>query len=101
MLIRDNVGKQLSDSLKQVKDKDFEIVKLSTNDEFFVAIVSKIKSEIEMLEINKSVDNLAELVELIDWLQICLGMTHLDQVIEYRREKLGLYWEKYFIKDKT
>lgn len=99
MLIRDKVGQQLKDSINKVKDKEVEIIKLQTNEEFFKAIISKIRSEIDLLEITKSVQNMAELVELIDWLQIALGNTSLSDVIEERQEKLGLYWEKYFLKD--
>lgn len=99
MLIRDKVGQQLKDSINKVKDREVEIIKLQTNEEFFKAIISKIRSEIDLLEITKSVQNMAELVELIDWLQIALGNTSLSDVIEERQEKLGLYWEKYFLKD--
>lgn len=101
MLIRDKVGQELSEALQEVKDKQFEIVKLETNEEFFTAIILKIKSEIELLETTKSLDNLAELMELIDWIQVSLGCTKIDEVIEYRKERLGLYWERYFIKDKS
>lgn len=99
MLLRDKVGQQLKDSINKVKDKEVEIIKLQTSEEFFRAILSKIRSEIDLLEVTKSVQNLAELVELIDWLQIALGNSSLDRVIEERQEKLGLYWEKYFLKD--
>ena len=101
MLIRDNVGKTLSEALKDVKDKDFEIVKLETNEDFFQALISKIKSEIEILEKTKSLDSLAEILELVDWINISLGLTNVSDLIESRAEKLGLYWEKYYIKDKV
>lgn len=99
MLIRDNIGDSIKQTLDEQKEKKFEIVSLETDEEFFQAIVQKIRDEIEMLHLTKSVDNLAEVVELIEWLQISLGMSHLSDVIEYRKEKLGLYWKKYYIKD--
>lgn len=99
MLIRDKVGDNLKEASKDLKNEKFEIVSLETDEDFFEAIIRKLQGELEVFHITKSVDGLAEIVELIDWLQISLGMSHLDKVIENRQEKLGLYWKKYYIKD--
>ena len=99
MLIRDNVAKELMNAFDKVKEKEVDIVTLSSDEEFFQAIISKIRSEIDLLEVTKSIQNLAELVELIDWLQVSLGTSKLSDVIEERQEKLGLYWGRYFIKE--
>jgi len=99
MLIRDKVGKKMLEALEHVKDKEVEITKLHDNEEFFQAVMAKIKSEIEILELTRSIDSLAEIVELVDWIQICFGTTGLDHVIDERKQKLGLYWERYYIKD--
>jgi predicted house-cleaning noncanonical NTP pyrophosphatase (MazG superfamily) len=100
MLIRDKVAAELKDAFDKAKESDVEIVSLSSNEEFFQAIISKIKSEIDLLETTKSIQNLAELVELVDWLQVSLGTSKLDEVIEERQEKLGLYWGRHYIKEK-
>lgn len=102
MLIRDNIGESIKKMIEKNQEKkaDFEIVELSTDEDFFEAVIQKIQDEIKLLHTTKSIDSLAEIVELVDWLQISLGTTHLDDVIEHRKEKLGLYWKKYFIKDK-
>lgn len=99
MLIRDKVAAELMETFKKIKDKEVEIVSLASNEEFFQAIISKIRSEIDLLETTKSIQNLAELVELIDWLQVCLGTSKLNDVIKEREEKLGLYWGRYYIKE--
>jgi predicted house-cleaning noncanonical NTP pyrophosphatase (MazG superfamily) len=99
MLIRDKVGQKMLEAIKEVKDKQVEIVKLTDNEEFLQAILAKIKSEIGNLEITRSVDSLAEIVELVDWIQVCFGSTRLDEVIEHRKDRLGLYWERFYIKD--
>jgi predicted house-cleaning noncanonical NTP pyrophosphatase (MazG superfamily) len=99
MLIRDNVAKELMNAFDKVKEKEVDIVSLSSDEDFFQAIISKIRSEIDLLEMTKSIQNLAELVELIDWLQVSLGTSKLSDVIEERQEKLGLYWGRYFIKE--
>ena len=99
MLIRDNVAKELMNAFDKVKEKEVDIVTLDSDEEFFQAIISKIRSEIDLLEVTKSIQNLAELVELIDWLQVSLGTSKLTDVIEERQEKLGLYWGRYFIKE--
>lgn len=100
MLIRDKVGKQLMAAVEEVKDSQVEVIRLSTNEEFFQAIMNKIKSELEMLEQTRSIDNLAELMELIEWIQVALGSTDLKNVMDHRTDKLGLYWEKFYIKEK-
>lgn len=100
MLIRDNVGEEVLRAIEEVKDSDVEVVSLATNDEFFEAIMLKIKSELALLETTKSIDNLAEIMELIDWIQIALGTTKINEVIEERKQKLGLYYKKYYIKEK-
>ena len=100
MLIRDNVGEEVLRAIEEVKDSDVEVVSLETNDEFFEAIMLKIKSELALLETTKSVANLAEIMELIDWIQIALGTTKINEVIEERKQKLGLYYKKYYIKEK-
>jgi predicted house-cleaning noncanonical NTP pyrophosphatase (MazG superfamily) len=99
MLLRDKVGEELINAINKVKDSQVEVVKLIDNEDFLEAVISKIKSEIEILESTKSVDSLAEIVELIDWIQICFGTTKLNEVIEHRKDKLGLYWERYYIKE--
>lgn len=99
MLIRDKVGDNIKESSKGLKNDKFEIISLKTDEDFFEAIIKKLKDELEVFHITKSIDGLAEIVELVDWLQISLGMTHLEQVIENRKDKLGLYWKKYYIKD--
>ena len=99
MLIRDKIGENIKNSILQNEKVKFEIVSLDDDGDFFEAIVQKIKDEIELLHITKSVDCLAEIVELVDWLSISLGTTHLEDVIEHRKEKLGLYWERHYIKD--
>ena len=100
MLIRDNVGEEVLRAIEEVKDSDVEVVSLETNDEFFEAIMLKIKSELALLETTKSIDNLAEIMELIDWIQIALGTTKINEVIEERKQKLGLYYKKFYIKEK-
>lgn len=99
MLIRDKVGEKLIDAISKMKDSDVEIVKLTDNEEFLNALLSKIKSELESLEISKSIDTLAEILELVDWIQVCFGSSKIDDVMEHRKEKLGLYWERYYIKE--
>lgn len=99
MLVRDRVGKELLRAVEEVNDSQVEIVKLSDNEDFFQAIILKIKSEIEVLESTKSVDALAEIMELVDWIQVCFGTTKINEVIKNREEKLGLYWERYYIKE--
>lgn len=102
MLIRDKIGDNIKEIVKENEQKkvDFEIVQLETDEDFFEAIIQKIQDEIRLLHTTKSIDTLAEIVELVDWLQISLGTSQLENVIEHRKEKLGLYWKKYFIKDK-
>ena len=99
MLIRDKIGDNLLEATKNIENQKFEIIELATDEEFFEAIMNKLKDEIEMLHITKSIDGLAEIVELVDWIQISLGTKHLDKIIENRQDKLGLYWKKYYIKD--
>ena len=99
MLIRDKIGDNLLEAAKNIENDKFEIIELATDEEFFEAIMAKLKDEIEMLHITKSVHGLAEILELVDWIQISLGTKHLDEIIEERKEKLGLYWKKYYIKD--
>lgn len=99
MLVRDKVGEEVARAIKEVDDSSCEVVKLN-NDDFFEAIISKIKSEIDVLQGTKSLDSLAEIIELVDWIQVALGTTDLVDIIENRAEKLGLYWQKYYIKNK-
>lgn len=100
MLIRDKVGEEIQKAIEKVADSEVEI-RILTNEEFFEAIMSKIKSELDVLEKTKSLDSLAEIVELVEWIQVALGTTNLQDIIEERAEKLGLYWKKYYIKEKT
>jgi len=100
MLVRDKVGEEMQKAIDEVADSDVEI-KVLTNEEFFEAIILKIKSEIDVLEKTKSLQSLAEVVELVEWIQVALGTTNLQDIIEERAEKLGLYWKKYYIKEKT
>jgi len=37
---------------------------------------------------------------LVDWLQICLGTTHIANVVEHRKEKMGLYYKKYYVRER-
>jgi predicted house-cleaning noncanonical NTP pyrophosphatase (MazG superfamily) len=99
MLVRDLIGEKLKQELNKVKNKEVEIVHLNNNDDFFDAIMKKIKSELDILSTTKSVDSLAEVMELIDWIQVSLGTSKIDDVIERRKEKLGLYWQRYYIRD--
>lgn len=100
MLVRDRVGKELIRAIEKVKDAEVEVVQLHDNEEFLEAIFLKIKSEIDNLQATKSINALAEIVELIDWIQVCFGTTSLDVLIEERKDKLGLYWERFYIKEK-
>jgi len=99
MLIRDKVAEEIQNAITKVDDSDVEVVQL-TNEEFFEAIIAKIKSELQLLETTKSLDNLAEVMELVDWIQIALGTTNIQDVIQNRADRLGLYWKKYYIKEK-
>jgi len=99
MLIRDKIGQKIQKTLKETSNATFEVVKLETDEDFFEAVINKLQDEIELLHITKSVDCLAEIVELVDWLKISLGTTRLDEIVENRKEKLGLYWDKFYIKD--
>lgn len=99
MLIRDKIGENIKNAIDKNEKVKFEVVSLENDEDFFESIVQKIKDEVELLHITKSVDCLAEIVELVDWLSISLGTTHLEDVIEHRKEKLGLYWKRYYIKD--
>lgn len=101
MLIRDRVGKELLRAINEVKDSKVEVVRLIDDEDFLEAILLKIKSELEILESTKSVDALAEIIELVDWIQICFGTTSLGHLVEHRKEKLGLYWDRYYIKEKA
>jgi len=100
MLIRDKVGEEVKKAISEVDDSDVEVISLETNEEFFNAIMLKIKSELALLETTRSLDNLAEVMELIDWIQIALGTTKINELIEQRKEKLGLYYKKFYIKEK-
>lgn len=99
MLVRDKVGKKLLEAMSEVKEKQVEIVSLQDNEDFLKAILSKIKSELDVLETTRSVDSLAEVMELIDWIQVCFGSSRINEVIEHRKDKLGLYWERFYIKE--
>lgn len=100
MLIRDKVAAELKDAFDKAKESDVEIITLASNEDFLQAIISKIRSEIDLLETTKSIQNLAEIVELVDWLQVCLGTSRLNDVLKERQEKLGLYWGRHYIKEK-
>ena len=100
MLVRDKVGEEIQRAIDNVKDSEVEVVQLHSGEEFFEAIVSKIRSQLDLLEKTKSLDDLAEIMELVDWIQVALGTTNINDVIQNREEKLGMYWKRYFIKDK-
>lgn len=100
MLVRDKVGEKLIETISKTKKSEIQIVKLDDNEEFLQALFSKIKNELEILELTRSPDSIAEICELFDWVQICLGSLRIDDIIEERKDKLGLYWERYYIKDK-
>lgn len=100
MLVRDKVGEEIQRAIDEVADSDVE-VQMLTNEDFFDAIILKIRSELDVLEQTKSLDSLAEIMELVDWVQIALGTTNIQDVIQDRADKLGLYWKKYYIKEKA
>jgi predicted house-cleaning noncanonical NTP pyrophosphatase (MazG superfamily) len=100
MLVRDKVGEEIKKAIEEVADSDVELQML-TNEEFFDAIILKIRSELDVLEQTKSLDSLAEIMELVDWVQVALGTTNIQDVIQNRADKLGLYWKKYYIKEKA
>ena len=100
MLVRDKVGEEIQRAIDEVADSDVE-VQMLTNEDFFDAIILKIRSELDALEQTKSLDSLAEIMELVDWVQIALGTTNIQDVIQSRADKLGLYWKKYYIKEKA
>ena len=100
MLVRDKVGEEIQRAIDKVADSDVE-VQMLTNEDFFDAIILKIRSELDVLEQTKSLDSLAEIMELVDWVQIALGTTNIQDVIQSRADKLGLYWKKYYIKEKA
>lgn len=100
MLIRDKVGEEIQRAIDEVNDSEVEVIQLHSSDDFFEAIISKLRSELDLLETTKSLDNLAEIMELVDWIQIALGSTNINDVIKSREEKLGMYWKRFFIKDK-
>jgi len=100
MLVRDKVGEEIQRAIDKVADSDVE-VQMLTNEDFFDAIILKIRSELDVLEQTKSLDSLAEIMELVDWVQIALGTTNIQDVIQNRADKLGLYWKKYYIKEKA
>jgi len=100
MLVRDKVGEEVQRAIDEVADSDVE-VQMLTNEEFFDAIILKIRSELDVLEQTKSLDSLAEIMELVDWVQVALGTTNIQDVIQNRADKLGLYWKKYYIKEKA
>ena len=101
MLVRDKIGESLEEQFAEYENSEVELIRLQTNEEMFNAILNKIKNEIELLSLTKSADNLAEIVELIDWLQICLGTTHIADLVEHRKEKMGLYYKRYFVREKS
>ena len=100
MLVRDKVGEEIKKAIEEVADSDVEL-RMLTNEEFFDAIILKIRSELDVLEQTKSLDSLAEIMELVDWVQVALGTTNIQDVIQNRADKLGLYWKKYYIKEKA
>lgn len=100
MLIRDKIGDKIKKEIEERGSKDIEIVALETNEEFFEAIMDKLSNELDLLYLSKNVNSLVEIIELIDWLKIALGTSKLDQLVEDKKEDLGLYWKRYYIKDK-
>lgn len=100
MLIRDKIGDKIKKEIEERGSKDIEIVTLETNEEFFEAIMDKLSNELDLLYLSKNVNSLVEIIELIDWLKIALGTSKLDQLVEDKKEDLGLYWKRYYIKDK-
>lgn len=100
MLIRDKVGERIKEELEQRGSTELEIVTLDSDEEFFDALMQKIEHEIELLHITKNISNLVEVIELLDWVKIVLGSTKLTDMVEDKKEDLGLYWKRYFIKDK-
>lgn len=100
MLIRDKIGDKIKKEIEERGSKDIEIITLETNEEFFEAIMDKLSNELDLLYLSKNVNSLVEIIELIDWLKIALGTSKLNQLVEDKKEDLGLYWNRYYIKDK-
>jgi len=100
MLVRDKVGKQIKKIIETSKSAEVEVTSLDDDEEFLEAIFTKLENELQILKLTKSIHSLAEIVELIDWIQICFGTTSLDIIMEERKDKLGLYWERFYIKEK-
>lgn len=100
MLIRDKIGDKIKKEIEERGSKDIEIITLETNEEFFEAIMDKLSNELDLLYLSKNVNSLVEIIELIDWLKIALGTSKLNELVEDKKEDLGLYWKRYYIKDK-
>lgn len=101
MLVRDLVGEKIKKEIEKTKSSEVELQTIESNNDFFNALISKISSELETLKITKDANNLAEIIELLDWVQITLGVTKINDLIELRKQKLGLYWKRYYLKDNT
>lgn len=99
MLIRDKVGEEIQETIKKHKQSEVSLIKLNSNEEFFQALIEKIQDELDLLTITKAPEHLAEIYELIDWVQISLGITGVNDIIEKRKDKLGLYWNRYYLKE--
>lgn len=100
MLVRDKIGEKLKKEIEKRGSEDIEVITLDNDEDFFEAIMEKINGELELLYMNKNLSSLVEIIELLDWLKISLGTTKLDQLVEDKKEDLGLYWHRYYIKDK-
>lgn len=100
MLVRDKIGERLKKEIEERGSKDIEIVSLESDDDFFEAIMDKLLSELDLLYLNKDISTLVEIIELIDWLKISLGTAKLNTLVEDKKDDLGLYWKRYYIKDK-
>lgn len=100
MLVRDKIGEELEEKFKDYKKSEVELVKLETNEEFFQALIEKIQDELDLLNITKAPEHLAEIYELIDWVQISLGITGIGDLVRHKKDNLGLYWNRYYVKEK-
>lgn len=100
MLVRDKIGERIKKEIEERGSKDIEVVNLESDEEFFQAIMEKLTHEIDLLYLSKDLSTLVEIIELIDWLKIALGASKLSQLVEDKKDDLGLYWNRYFIKDK-
>lgn len=100
MLIRDKIGERLLKEIKERGSNELEIVSLDNDEDFFEAIIEKLSNELDLFYVSRDITNLVEVIELLDWIKVALGMTKLSDLVEDKKEDLGLYWNRYYIKEK-